>query len=214
MCIRIIAVSDYALQTIEGNEDKAKSSGLVKYLWPFGGVSQRTESVDFLFEQSFSVLSVELERLILTAEKSQTSIYGLEEKLGTVHDILARENFAISAANDELLAELWTRLGGNRAQVARFATNLQLLKELGHYREAALSKVVAALQVRVYKKFVKHPLIQLHRPFRRCQLIWKSCVKGHLLLSLPVMIYPWKFMLVRYVPVWRDYTRAGFEQNS
>lgn len=185
-------MSDYALQTIEAPE-KGSSSLIVKYLWPFGSTSKHTESVDLLFTQSFSVLSIELERLILTAEVSRTALDELEEKLGTIHDILARENVAVSAANDELLAELWTWLGGNRGRVARFANNLQLLKELGGYREAALARVVAALQVCLLSRSQLSACSRhLGRLFKPSLPTWRSCASVPPRPSSLVPIYPWR----------------------
>ncbi|KAL5486109.1 hypothetical protein ACEPAI_7153 [Sanghuangporus weigelae] len=140
----ILAISDFALQTIEGG--KAESSSVMKYIWPFGSNGSSKELLASTFSQSLSVLSASLERLILSAEASLDSLNKLEEQLGTIHGIVAREDNTLSVENAELLAALWTRLGGNRAKVVRFASNLQLLKELSGYRAQALARVVAALQ--------------------------------------------------------------------
>ena len=142
----ILAISDFALQTIEGGG--SQQSSLIKYIWPFGSNGSSKEILASTFSQSLSVLSSSLERLILSAESSLHSLNKLEEQLGTIHGIVAREDSTLSVENAELLADLWTRLGGNRAKVARFSSNLQLLKELGGYRAQALARVVAALQVR------------------------------------------------------------------
>ncbi|OCB90077.1 hypothetical protein A7U60_g2741 [Sanghuangporus baumii] len=140
----ILAISDFALQTIEGG--KTEPSSLMKYIWPFGSNGSSKELLASTFSQSLSVLSASLERLILSAEASLDSLNKLEEQLGTIHGIVAREDNTLSVENAELLAALWTRLGGNRAKVVRFASNLQLLKELSGYRAQALARVVAALQ--------------------------------------------------------------------
>lgn len=69
----------------------------------------------------------------------------LEEQLGTIHGIVAREDGELSAAHDELLALLWTKLGFNRATLNRFRANLQLLGGLSEYRKQALAHVIGAL---------------------------------------------------------------------
>lgn len=120
----------------------------MKYIWPFGSNASSKELLASTFSQSLSVLSASLERLILSAEASLSSLDRLEEHLSTIHGIVSREDGTISVENAELLAALWTRLGGNRAKVSRFSSNLKLLKELGGYRSQALARVVAALQVR------------------------------------------------------------------
>lgn len=144
---RILAVSDYALQTIE--KEKGRDHNVMSMIpyWSSRSVTRQMESVDHLFEQSFTVLSLELERLLLTAETSLAALDGLEEKLYTIHSILTREDSTIQTERDDLLAELWTRLGGNRRRVLRFENNLRLLKELKGYRVAAQGRVSETLQV-------------------------------------------------------------------
>ncbi|THH05860.1 hypothetical protein EW145_g4488 [Phellinidium pouzarii] len=139
----ILAISDYALHEIEGTENK--QSSLMKYVWPFN-YRPDLELLSSTFSQSLSVLSTSLENLILSAEASLQSLDKLEAQLGTIHDILTREDVSLTAEQSELLAALWSRLGGNRARKHRFEGNLQLLRHLGGYRSRALAHVVAALQ--------------------------------------------------------------------
>ncbi|KAH8117922.1 hypothetical protein DFH11DRAFT_1571461 [Phellopilus nigrolimitatus] len=139
----IVAISDYTLRTIEDAE--ARKSSLMVYIWPFGSRNTDTELLASAFTQSLSVLSTSLERLIFSAEASLNSLNMLEEQLGTIHGIVTREDASITAQQSELLADLWTILGGNRAQVQRFSANLQALRALSGYRAQALAHVVAAL---------------------------------------------------------------------
>lgn len=144
----ILAISENALQTIEGiNNTRNKQFSIVKYVWPFGSPATEADKnvLATTFVQSLSVLSSSLERLILHAEASIMQLDRLEEQLGTIHGIIAREDVTLSAAHEELLAMLWTRLGGNRAQLSRFRGNLQLLQGLSDYRKQALAHVVGAL---------------------------------------------------------------------
>lgn len=119
----------------------------MKIIWPFSSNDPNKELLAATFTQSLSVLSNSLERLILSAEASLVSLNNLEEQLNTIYGIVSREDSSLSVAQAELLATLWTRLGGNRAKVSRYSNNLHLLKELGNYRAQALARVVAALQV-------------------------------------------------------------------
>ena len=114
------------------------------YVWPFGG--SKTDLLTTTFSQSLGVLSSSFQRLILEAEVSLHSLDKLELQLNNIHDILTREDVHLSSAQSEVLAELWTKLGGNREQLRSFRDNLRLLKELGSYRTRALAHVVGALQ--------------------------------------------------------------------
>lgn len=117
----------------------------MKYVWPFGS-NAASEVLASTFVQSLSVLSTSLENLILQAEVSLRSLDDLEAQLGAIHEILVREDTTLSAEHSELLAALWTRLGGNRARKQRYEANFDILRELGSYRTRALAHVVAALQ--------------------------------------------------------------------
>ncbi|KAF9005058.1 hypothetical protein BDQ17DRAFT_1424218 [Cyathus striatus] len=49
----------------------------------------------------------------------------------------------MALAKEELLGELWTKLGGNKKALRKFNQHLSLLRDLGEYRKQALIRVVA-----------------------------------------------------------------------
>jgi hypothetical protein len=98
------------------------------------------------FTQAMDVLSGSMQRLIIEAEVSLANLGRLEEQLTTLHEIVSREDSSMSSAKSELLAQLWTILGGNRPELRRYDDHLQLLKGLDKYRKSALVHVVSALQ--------------------------------------------------------------------
>jgi len=69
----------------------------------------------------------------------------LEESLVVLHEMIARETDAVEEKTDELLADLWTRLGGNRRQLANFKSNRALLANVRVYRNRALRYVSSTL---------------------------------------------------------------------
>ena len=94
-----------------------------------------------------NTLSANMRRLVLEAEVSISDLNSLEEHLKSIHEIVSREDTSLSAARGELLAQLWTILGGNRDELKGMNEHLALLKGLGGYRDRALAHVVAALQM-------------------------------------------------------------------
>ena len=144
---RIIAVNDYASQMIEAAQSNPKgSASLVNFIWPFRSLTTSSETLlTSTFEQSLSVLSGNLGRMIISAESSLYDLDKLEEALNTIHSILVREDVSISSQKSEVLADLWTFLGRNRDKLRQFENNLNLLKALSIYRTRALAQVVAAL---------------------------------------------------------------------
>lgn len=145
-----MAVNDYALHAIE--EATAKSlapvsaSTYLKALVPFLSKSKPTkEVVTQTFTEAMNVLSSSMQRLVVEAEANLSNLDKLEERLGTLHELVSREDSSISSAKSELLSELWSRLGGNKKTLRGYDSHLVLLKNLSAYRKKALVHVVAAL---------------------------------------------------------------------
>lgn len=138
----IIAVNDHALHTIEAQT--AKSESVFSLIWPFGTKSDKVIAESFA--DSLNVASTQMERVILEAEVNLANLDRLERRLITLHEIVQRENVHISDERSELLAELWTILGGNRRRVRNLDGHLYLLRSIGQYRTRALAHVVATMQ--------------------------------------------------------------------
>ncbi|KAJ7066693.1 hypothetical protein C8F01DRAFT_1124224 [Mycena amicta] len=139
----VFAVNDYALKTIEGAHSQASPSIIKRMLpWPY---KPKTDIVVSAFEDSMNYLSFTMARLVVEFELNLHNLDKLEEQLSVLHELVSRENTSISSAQSELLADLWTKLGGNRDKLRGYEHHLGLLKGLGEYRKKALAHVVGAL---------------------------------------------------------------------
>jgi hypothetical protein len=141
----ILAVNDYALHAIEAATEKANSLSLSSFL-PWKREPPAHAVIISNFESAMSTLSANMERLIVEAEVSLSQLARLEERLTVLHETLAREGNAVGEARDELLADLWTMLGGNKAKRRNLDAHGRLLAELAVYRRRALAHVAGALQ--------------------------------------------------------------------
>jgi hypothetical protein len=140
----IIAINDYALHEIEAANSRPSALSL-RRLWRPSGASIK-QVVTRTFTDAMSTLSTNMRRLVLEAEVSISDLNTLEEHLKSIHEIVSREDSSITEAKDELLAQLWTSLGGNRKELKGMNKHLVLLKGVGGYRDRARAHVVAALQ--------------------------------------------------------------------
>lgn len=98
------------------------------------------------FTEAMNTLSVNMNRLILEGEVSLQALEKLEQRLATLYELVTREDSSLTSERAEILASLWTMLGGNKNELRHVDTHLDLLKNLGAYRQRALAHVVAALQ--------------------------------------------------------------------
>lgn len=109
-------------------------------------VNPTQEAVIESFLMSMDNIAHHMVRLREEAEISMGYLLRLEEHLMVLHEITHRDNKDLTAAQEDVLAELWTWLGGNRRKLKKMDLNLELLKNVEKYRKKALAHVVATLQ--------------------------------------------------------------------
>jgi hypothetical protein len=144
----ILAVNDHAFRIIEAADLHESSSWkhlpiISHAIMPRAGGHN---AVVATFTEAMDVFSHEMQQLILEAEGSFADLNMLEERLRAVHAVIVGEDSLVSAVKTELLAELWSRLGGNRRGLRGLDRNLEFLQNLGIHRGQALGHVVSALQ--------------------------------------------------------------------
>ncbi|KAF8056071.1 hypothetical protein FPV67DRAFT_1376586, partial [Lyophyllum atratum] len=142
----IMAANDYALHQIEAAYLKSQSLSTMYGVAPWAADNPTKEALTRTFGEVMGVLADSMQRLIIEAEVNLANLEKLEERLSVLHELVAREDATISSAKSELLAELWTKLGGNKKKLHNYQGHLELLKNLGLYRKRALAHVVGALQ--------------------------------------------------------------------
>ncbi|KAJ2921944.1 hypothetical protein H1R20_g15150, partial [Candolleomyces eurysporus] len=140
----IMAMNNFAMQAIDSARANEPGAFAALMIWK---PSEKTmdEVVKETFSDAMHYISKHLERLVEHGANC-ANLERLEQKLSTLRDIVAQENETLGEAKEKLLANLWTRLGGNRNDLRNLDRNLELLHGLTVYRESALAHVVAALQ--------------------------------------------------------------------
>ena len=142
---RITSLNDHALQTIEASKSPPS---LVARMLPFSlsNSNPTKEAVIETFLSSMDSIGNHMSRLREEAEISMGHLMRLEEHLKVLHEIVSRENKELTKTQEEVLAELWTRLGGNKRELKEMNLNLNLLKNVEKYRRKALVHVAATLE--------------------------------------------------------------------
>ena len=70
----------------------------------------------------------------------------LEERLSTIHELCVQEAFDTALAEDDLLWQLWTLLGGNKRQLRELAHRVSVLQSVQQYRALASAYVAVTVQ--------------------------------------------------------------------
>ncbi|KAH9831615.1 uncharacterized protein C8Q71DRAFT_295509 [Rhodofomes roseus] len=137
---RVAHSNSHAMRTIGAAIEKSVFS-LSRLLTPF--TSGSTEAAVLRsFEDAMDTLAQGTQRALFEASVSVANLELLQEHLFTIHELCSREGVVLSEEHEQLLSELWTKLGGNNQKVRKHEVHLALLKEVGRYRREALAHVV------------------------------------------------------------------------
>ncbi|KAF7798748.1 hypothetical protein EIP86_009973 [Pleurotus ostreatoroseus] len=139
----IYAVNEYALRRIS---EAQPTNGITGMGWLMPRSNNADGVARMTFETVMSVLAAEMEEVILQCDASQILLDQLDYSLIVLHEILSREISTVTKERSELLAELWTMLGGNRRHLVDVESRLQVLKDLGGYRTDAMGHVGVSIQ--------------------------------------------------------------------
>ncbi len=124
----ILAFDEYALRSI----GKAQASG-----------KNATDTATQLFRSSMTVLSAEVARVIIDATSTAARLDTLEEKLYIIRSLCEQEMLLTQTAVGEVLSELWTALGGNRAKLQHLEQQVDVLRNVDWYRALSVSHVAS-----------------------------------------------------------------------
>lgn len=151
----LLAMDEYAIRALE-NVQAAQLAGaapggfLSAALAPFRGAGGRgvaaaEREVLVTFVQASSVMDTSIQRLIGEAELALRELDDLEAKLHVISEIVQRESGELHERTQEVLAQVWTILGGNRAKLANFEGHKFLLSNISVYRKRALALISRSL---------------------------------------------------------------------
>ncbi|KAF2450619.1 hypothetical protein P171DRAFT_342518, partial [Karstenula rhodostoma CBS 690.94] len=92
-----------------------------------------------------SKLKDDVSSLIVFSESLMALLNNLDARLDIIADIAMRDDNTVNRDRQELLADLWSKLGGNRSSKAANMKSLQLLRDVLRYRANAVQLVSATL---------------------------------------------------------------------
>jgi len=148
---RIVSMNELTVATLEGIDEKQKSIGSVGRVFNAmtgAFVSPPLTLEQRIFEQYVLLISKnkeEITDLITAASGLLHVLQGLDDRLDTIYSLAVHDDQTISKNQDELFAQLWTRVGGNSVQVKANAKQLNLLANISAYRRQALKHVASTL---------------------------------------------------------------------
>lgn len=140
-----MALNSYAMATIEGAHNKAPSP-LLRAISPVKLGPTAEEIIAVAFTLAMDESGRAIEKLVLEAEISWQNLEQLDADIGTLQEIITREDKHTTIEREELLGQLWTQLGGNKKAMRNYGDRLALLNDIEEYRKEAVARVKATLR--------------------------------------------------------------------
>ncbi|KAG4435282.1 hypothetical protein IFR05_009242 [Cadophora sp. M221] len=143
----VIATTRWTTRVLDGIQERDGSRGSInafindRLLAAFQPV-KFTESVLLdQYIQHTRIVEEEINKLIIEAQAILLVLTNLEDRLDVIHGIATRDDMHTKALKEEILAELWTMVGGNRGKLNKMDRKLGLLQQVGIYRKTAYAHV-------------------------------------------------------------------------
>ena len=114
-------------------------------LAPFQPVQYTEDAVLDLYIQQSDETQKEISELLTEAQIVFALLRALEESVDAIHGITARDTEYAQVARDEILATMWSKLGGNRKQRKMFESQLKVLKQVSAYGKTAYANIAGAV---------------------------------------------------------------------
>ncbi|KAK7181873.1 hypothetical protein DPSP01_009473 [Paraphaeosphaeria sporulosa] len=150
---QVISTNKWTLTVLNGivatEANKGALSEAVKHMNIFSvfrGPPETLEQRIFVqYLNHVSKLKDDVSSLIVFSESLMALLNNLDARLDIIADIAMRDDNTVNRDREELLADLWSKLGGNRSSKAANAKSLQLLRDVLRYRANAVQLVSATL---------------------------------------------------------------------
>ncbi|GAB1742298.1 hypothetical protein NU219Hw_g7852t1 [Hortaea werneckii] len=149
----ILSTNRWTISVLEGMEAEEEAKGAVarwvsdnlNIFSPFQPVSL---SEDILFDQYLRHTSAVEEQILTLISEAQALLNildDLDSRIDVIGAIATRDGIETQGKKDELFAILWTKLGGNRSNVAKLEQQLKLLRDIETYRKLAWGHVTTTM---------------------------------------------------------------------
>ncbi|KAF1924855.1 uncharacterized protein M421DRAFT_272065 [Didymella exigua CBS 183.55] len=148
---RVIATNTWTRAVLSGISEQEASYGTLDRV--YGALTRAfVAPPPTLHERIFDQYSVhvsknaeEITKLIDTGVALHAVLQHLDEQLDTIYQIAINDDATITKNQEELLAQLWTIVGGNRSKLNTNNKKLMLLRNVSAYRKKALTHVSETL---------------------------------------------------------------------
>lgn len=150
----VLSTARWTQRTLDGinvEQQESAQRGLIPafisdtVLAPFKPIKFTESRLLDQYIQHTQIVSSEIDRLIEEAQAVLLILQDLDDRLEVIHGVAVRDNIQAQGTKDEILAELWTKIGGNQAKQRQVSNQLKLLAQVTQYRRMAFTHVASTI---------------------------------------------------------------------
>ncbi len=143
----VLITSRWTAQSLDRIKERDLSRGLVnsfindKLLAPFQPIKYTETLVLDQYLKHTSLVGSKIHDLEVEAKDLLLVLATLEDSLDAIHGLATKDGTLAQTRKEEILAELWSMVGGNRRKIMKMDKQLTLLKQVGKDRLSAFAYV-------------------------------------------------------------------------
>jgi hypothetical protein len=147
---KIMTTAKWTQRTLQEISDVNSTRGPIEkvfnlIMYPFQPVKLNEDRVLDLYLQHADEVQQQIADLLTEAQSVFALLKSLEDTVDSIHGITVKDKQIAEAGRDEILAQLWTQLGGNRTQRKMFESQLKILQQVSAYGQSAYTSVAGAI---------------------------------------------------------------------
>ena len=143
----VLATAKWTRRVLDGIEMRSADRGAInaflndKLLAPFQPLKFTENRALEQYMRHTRTVEDEIARLITEAQALLLVLQNLEDRLDVIHGISVRDRETAQLSRDDVLNQLWTKLGGNAKALGKLDSKLNLLSQMNQYRQSAFAHV-------------------------------------------------------------------------
>jgi hypothetical protein len=140
----IVHMNRHTLRVLNVFNERAASAGLfgrlVEAIMPAGSVTKKVVTEREVVKQYLThadTIQAQIDNLIAKGTDLKSLLDGMELQLDTIRGITNRDKITVNNDREELLGQLWSKIGGNSKSKDKLEKDIALVKDLTRTRQAA-----------------------------------------------------------------------------
>ena len=144
---RILSTTRWTERRLKEIEDEKQSRGAVvsfisdRLFVPFQPLRFSEDALTDQYIKHTGIVKEKIGDLLSEGLRLLALLESLEDRLEAMHEISTQEWHDAKASREEILAQLWTKLGGNATKLGKFDSQIALVNQMNMYRRTAFAHV-------------------------------------------------------------------------